>query len=92
MACSIEGGLSHLVEATGQLHVHLLALDMIPIAALVVFVLLRCLPKLSNSRHPLAKCNLILQAEPRHEKGKPRDAIRKIRYVKELAVAEWTSY
>ena len=75
--CSVEG-LLHLLENTGDLHMHLLALDMIPIAALVGFLYCSdAFRSYEKSKHPLAKCNLILQVEPSHEKGKPRDAIRK---------------
>ena len=49
-ACSVEAGLLHLLGIIGEPRMHLLALDMIPIAALTVFrivqILFRCLPKL----------------------------------------------
>ena len=36
-ACLVEVVLLHLLEVTGQFHMHLSALDMIPIAAIIVF-------------------------------------------------------
>ena len=39
--CWVGEGLLHSSEVTGKLHMHLLARDMIPIAALVIFALLR---------------------------------------------------
>ena len=40
-ACSVEEGLLNLLEVTGQLHMHLLALDMIPIAAIMFFCIVQ---------------------------------------------------
>ncbi len=78
-ACSVEEGLLQLLEVTGQLHMYLLALDMIPIAAIMFFCIVPdAFRRYKKSKHPLAKCSLILQAEPRYEKGKPRDAIIKV--------------
>lgn len=52
-ACSVEECLLHFLEVTGQLRMHLLALDMIPIAA-VMFLCIVQMPseamKSSNTR------------------------------------------
>ena len=75
--CVVEEGLLHLLEVTGQLHMHLLALDRYPLLHLLFLYCSYAFRSYKTSKHPLAKCNLILPAEPRHEERKPRDAIRK---------------
>ena len=48
-ACSAEEGLLHLLEVTGRLHKRLLALDMIPIAAIMFLCIVQMLSEAIKS-------------------------------------------
>ena len=48
-ASLVEEVLLHLLEASGQLHMHLLALDMIPVAAIMVFCIVQMLSEAIKS-------------------------------------------
>ena len=93
VTCSVEEGLLYLLEVTGQLYLHLLALDMIPTAAVIVFCIVH-MPseamKIPNTR--LLSAISFYNQSHTMRKESPVMPLKRIRYVKELAVAEWTNY
>ena len=89
----VEVVLLHLLEVIGQLHMHLPALDMIPIAAIMVFCLVQMPPEANKSPNTrlLSAVSFYKQSHA-IRKESPVMPLKRFRYVIELSVAEWTNW